>query len=82
MELLNEVAVGDNVNIYNILGPILLTVLIFGAVLLHRPRSRPVTRSGTFTSRVRAAVAAGYLTKEEGAEIIARHRPAPDARDR
>ena len=77
MELLEGVSVGDDVTIYNILGPILLVLLIFGAVLLHRPRNGPVMRSGSFVSRVLAAVAAGYLSKEEGAEIIAKHRPSP-----
>jgi len=60
MELFNGMAVGSDVTVYNILGPIVLAVLVFCTVLLHRPRNSRGTRSGGFISRVRASVAAGY----------------------
>ncbi len=75
MDFLDKFAIGDDVTIYNVLGPIMLMIMVFGVVLFHGARNRRPMRSGSFASRLRAAVDAGYLSKEEGAEIIAMHRP-------
>jgi hypothetical protein len=72
MDLLEQFAGGRDGVIHDFVGPILLVVMVFVAVLMHRVPARQARRTSGFVTRIRAAQAAGYLSKAESAEIIGR----------